>query len=112
MNLALDFGGREDFGSIESLSTAAGLQPTAAIESVAAVFREMLQTDGSPVRAVRHQPARPAQFGPLPPGLNPLVAPALRLRGISELYSHQAAAVAHSLAGENVVVVTPTASGK
>ncbi len=33
-------------------------------------------------------------------------------RGIRQLYSHQAEAVGHVLAGRNVVVVTPTASGK
>ncbi|HEX4773475.1 MAG TPA: DEAD/DEAH box helicase [Bryobacteraceae bacterium] len=112
MNLALDFGSREDFGSGESVSNTASLQSGAAIETLAAVFRKMLQSDGSPVRAVRHQSARPAQFGPFPPGLNPQVAPALQRRGIAELYSHQAEAVQRSLAGENVVVVTPTASGK
>ena len=36
----------------------------------------------------------------------------LRERGIEQLYTHQAAAVAHALAGRNVVITTPTASGK
>ncbi|MFO7173930.1 MAG: DEAD/DEAH box helicase, partial [Bacillota bacterium] len=37
---------------------------------------------------------------------------ALARRGIRRLYTHQAEAIAHALAGRSVVVVTPTASGK
>ena len=37
---------------------------------------------------------------------------ALAARGIQQLYTHQAAAFAHVLAGRNVVTITPTASGK
>ena len=33
-------------------------------------------------------------------------------RGIDQLYTHQAAAIDHALAGRNVVITTPTASGK
>ena len=36
----------------------------------------------------------------------------LRARGLDQLYTHQAEAIAHALGGRNVVVVTPTASGK
>src|SRR5690606_29920417 len=57
-------------------------------------------------------PARPARYGPWPEGLNPRLAEALGRRGIEALYTHQAAAVAAALRGENVVVVTGTASGK
>ena len=35
-----------------------------------------------------------------------------RRAGIQQLYTHQAAAFAHVLAGRNVVTITPTASGK
>jgi DEAD/DEAH box helicase domain-containing protein len=37
---------------------------------------------------------------------------ALRRRGIERLYAHQSEAIGHALGGRNVVVVTPTASGK
>src|SRR5205823_7125486 len=37
---------------------------------------------------------------------------ALDTRGIDQLYTHQAEAVDHALAGRHVVVITPTASGK
>lgn len=56
--------------------------------------------------------ARAAVTSPFPPTLNPALVDILRARGISSLYSHQAAATEHALAGRNVVVVTPTASGK
>ncbi len=56
--------------------------------------------------------ARAAVTSPFPTTLNPALVDILRARGISSLYSHQAAATEHALAGRNVVVVTPTASGK
>jgi DEAD/DEAH box helicase domain-containing protein len=82
------------------------------VTPLAARFVEALQQDGSPVRAVRHQPARAAQYGTYPETLNKRLRTALAARGIENLYTHQAAAVELSLAGKNVVVVTPTASGK
>lgn len=57
-------------------------------------------------------PPRPAAFAPLPSGLDSRLAAALRERGIQHLYRHQAQAVEAALAGDNLVVVTPTASGK
>jgi DEAD/DEAH box helicase domain-containing protein len=44
--------------------------------------------------------------------LSPPVAAALRQLGIPRLYSHQGEALAHIRAGKNVLVATPTASGK
>jgi DEAD/DEAH box helicase domain-containing protein len=64
------------------------------------------------VTAVRRLPAVPAAYGPFPDALDPRLGRALRARGVAELYTHQAEAIAHTLAGRNVVVVTPTASGK
>ncbi|MCB0072092.1 MAG: DEAD/DEAH box helicase [Caldilineaceae bacterium] len=57
-------------------------------------------------------PARPAQFAPMPDALHPRLRQALAARGITRLYSHQADAIDTALAGQDVVVVTPTASGK
>ena len=57
-------------------------------------------------------PARPAQYAPFPEGLDPRLVPVLQRRGVHQLYSHQAHAVREVLAGHDVVVVTPTASGK
>jgi DEAD/DEAH box helicase domain-containing protein len=82
------------------------------VHALAARFRESLQQEGSPVRAVRHQPAREARYAPFPDALNPALRSALAERGIEKLYTHQAAAVEHALSAKNTVVVTPTASGK
>lgn len=57
-------------------------------------------------------PAREAELRPLPEWLDPRIAAALRGRGIEALYSHQADALEHLRAGHDIVVVTPTASGK
>jgi len=62
--------------------------------------------------AVKHIPAREAQFRPLPEWVRPELAAAYRAKGIEQLYSHQAEAVDLARTGENFVVVTPTASGK
>ncbi len=62
--------------------------------------------------AWRTEPARPARYGGYPEGLNPKLVEALRDRGIADLYTHQHDAVDAVLKGENVCVVTPTASGK
>ncbi len=57
-------------------------------------------------------PARAADFSLFSKELHPALTGALGARGIDRLYSHQALAVEHALRGENVTVVTPTASGK
>ena len=57
-------------------------------------------------------PAREARYGDFPPELDARLLPVLRQRGVTRLYSHQAQSIAATLRGEDVVVVTPTASGK
>lgn len=57
-------------------------------------------------------PAQPARYGGFPAQLDPRLVQALRARGVAELYTHQADAVAAALSGRSTVVVTPTASGK
>ncbi|MFO8060629.1 MAG: DEAD/DEAH box helicase [Bacillota bacterium] len=52
------------------------------------------------------------QFAPIPSFIRPDLAEALESRGICQLYSHQAEALNRISRGENVVVATPTASGK
>ncbi len=64
------------------------------------------------VTAIRHEPAREARWEPLPDFLPSRVAEALRARGIDQLYFHQAEAMRRAREGRNLVVVTPTASGK
>src|SRR3972149_4312688 len=60
----------------------------------------------------RHIPASPPSLAPFPAALDGQLAEALAHRGIERLYSHQAEAVEAVLAGRNVAIVTPTASGK
>ena len=62
--------------------------------------------------AIKHIPAREAQFRPMPAWVRPELAAAYRAKGIDQLYSHQAAAAEIARAGKDFVVVTPTASGK
>ncbi len=53
-----------------------------------------------------------ARWAPLPEGLDPRLEAALAAKGYTRLYSHQRAVYDAARAGEHVVVVTPTASGK
>ena len=82
--------------------------------SVEDVLAELL-TEPSFAGGVLHHEviaARAAQTAPLPDWLDPRIRAALAERGIAELYVHQAAAIEAVRAGEDIVVVTPTASGK
>ena len=67
---------------------------------------------GEVITAVHHIPARAAQWEPMPDWVRPELAAAYRDKGVTQLYSHQARAVAAVHEGRNAVVVTPTASGK
>jgi DEAD/DEAH box helicase domain-containing protein len=62
--------------------------------------------------AVRHFPAREAQWADFPSWTHTDLKAAYTAKGIRQLYSHQAAAAEAVHAGKNVVIVTPTASGK
>lgn len=53
-----------------------------------------------------------AVYGPFPDSLRQELRGALRKKGINELYSHQSKAIELIDQGKNVVIVTPTASGK
>src|SRR5499427_5478086 len=67
---------------------------------------------GPLITATRYFQAKPAVFAPFPSSLDPRLVEALRSRGVERLYSHQARAFEIVDKGENLVVVTPTASGK
>jgi DEAD/DEAH box helicase domain-containing protein len=62
--------------------------------------------------AVKQMQARDAVFRPLPDWVRVELSGAYRDKGIEKLYSHQAATAELVHSGKNVVVVTPTASGK
>jgi DEAD/DEAH box helicase domain-containing protein len=79
-----------------------------------AVLDDLL-ADPSIARGVVHHavvPAREARYAPFPDWLDPRIRAGLASRGIDQLYTHQADAIEAVRAGEDVVVVTPTASGK
>ena len=64
------------------------------------------------VTAVRRLPAVEAAYAPFPADIDPRLRAAFESRGITQLYTHQAEAYAHVASGRQVVVTTPTASGK
>jgi DEAD/DEAH box helicase domain-containing protein len=82
--------------------------------SVETVLDDLLGDPSISRGVVHHEliPARPALTVPLPEWLDPRIRRGLASRGIDELYVHQAQAIEAVRAGEDVVVVTPTASGK
>ncbi|GHV94766.1 putative ATP-dependent helicase YprA [Spirochaetia bacterium] len=57
-------------------------------------------------------PAEEGIFAPFPADLDQRIAESLHRRGIDQLYTHQAEVWERVREGKNVVVVTPTASGK
>jgi DEAD/DEAH box helicase domain-containing protein len=64
------------------------------------------------VTAVRRLPAAAAQYASFPSAIDDRLRSALATRGVTQLYTHQAEAIQHALAGRHTVVITPTASGK
>jgi DEAD/DEAH box helicase domain-containing protein len=83
----------------------------ATVEEIVASLGER-DRSGEVLTAVRQIPAREAQFAPMPPWVRKELAAAYSAKGIAQLYTHQAAAAEAVRGGRNVVVVTPTASGK
>src|SRR6185369_12261195 len=79
-----------------------------------AVLARLLEEPSLAGAVVHHEviPPREAIMAPFPAWLDPRIAAGLERRGISALYSHQAEAIESVHAGEDIVVVTPTASGK
>jgi len=105
MNLSLDF---PDPSREESL----GLSRRADLETAIARLHDLMAEPDSPIRAIRHQPARPGEFAEMPESIPPALRKVLDGKGIRQLYTHQAASFRILSEGRNAVVVTPTASGK
>src|SRR5687767_10632691 len=75
--------------------------------------RAPLGREADPIVTAAHRlPAIAASFAPFPEGIDDRLRGALAVRGIEQLYTHQAEAFQHVLARRNVVTITPTASGK
>jgi len=67
---------------------------------------------GEVITALHHIPAREALWAAMPRWVRAELATAYSSKGIERLYTHQAAAAEAVRAEQNIVVVTPTASGK
>lgn len=74
-------------------------------------LRDMAAPYGS-ITTIKYLPPRPGSFNDYPPDVHPRLVEALKKKGFSSLYSHQNQAWQKIREGKNVVVVTPTASGK
>ena len=64
------------------------------------------------IRAIKHLPAREGEYLEYPADVQPALTEALQEKGFSKLYSHQHSSWKLLKDGKNIVVVTPTASGK
>lgn len=78
------------------------------------VVERMLQDPSiaGSIAAYREIPARQSSYAAFPARIDQRLLSALSARGINRLYSHQAAAIEAVFRAENVITVTPTASGK
>ncbi len=85
-------------------------QPLSATEALERFLSEPGVAEAVAVR--RLLPSQEAVFAPLPEWLDPRLARALERRGIRSLYSHQREALDALQAGQDIAIVTPTASGK
>jgi DEAD/DEAH box helicase domain-containing protein len=103
MNLSLGF---PDPAQERMLARRGGL------EGAVSKFEQWANDPASPIRAIRRQPARESDFSEMPENLAGTLRQVLQRRGIQRLYTHQAEAFDIAASGKNVVVVTPTASGK
>ena len=97
----------------ESLAVRAAVE-SSSITSVREVLEgfALRDRDGETLTAVRHFPARPAQWADFPAWIHAALRAAYNAKHIERLYSHQAAAAEAVHDGKNIVIVTPTASGK
>jgi DEAD/DEAH box helicase domain-containing protein len=97
----------------ESLAVQAARHSTSItrVHEVLDAFAERDAT-GEILTAVRHFPAREAQWADFPAWVSGDLRAAYAAKGIRRLYSHQAEAAETVHAGKNAVIVTPTASGK
>ena len=89
-------------------------RPPASLETVHNILGSLVARyrQEEVLTTVRQIQAREAKFRPMPDWVTSALAEAYRAKGIRDLYSHQAMSAELVRDGKNVVVVTPTASGK
>jgi DEAD/DEAH box helicase domain-containing protein len=78
-------------------------------------FIDELRADGKTGKQLVHAaylPGSEARFGELDPALPAPLMGAIRRHGIDQLWSHQVEGIAAARRGEDVLITTPTASGK
>jgi DEAD/DEAH box helicase domain-containing protein len=97
--------------SLFAVSRAPETLPTTRALGIVNGFIERDPT-GEIITAVRRFPAREAEFAEFPSWIHTDLVTAYKAKGVHQPYSHQAAAAEAVHAGKNVVIVTPTASGK
>jgi DEAD/DEAH box helicase domain-containing protein len=85
---------------------------TSALDRLTGAAPERVDNPDAWITTVRRLPPLEARYAPFGEDLDARLCDILRQRGIDQLYTHQAAAIDHALAGRHVVVTTPTASGK
>ena len=82
------------------------------IKGLVRQFEGLRKRPNSPVAALRTRKAREARFADFPQTIDSRLREALAAKGIERPYTHQALSWNGIASNENVVVVTPTASGK
>jgi DEAD/DEAH box helicase domain-containing protein len=97
-----------------SIAVSRALDPTTSIARTFGAVNAFLERDptGEIVTAVRRFPAREAQWADFPGWLHTDLVAVYAAKGVRRPYTHQADAAEAVHAGKNVVIVTPTASGK
>src|SRR5713226_1940555 len=97
-----------------TLSESLAPRSVAALETVQEILGALVARycQDEVLTSVRQIPAREAKFRPVPGWVTSALCETYRAKGIQELYSHQALTAERVHDGRNVVVVTPTASGK
>jgi len=91
-----------------------GKSPLQAVGRASLALQALAERDetGEVLTAVRHFPAREALWAEFPEWVSADLRAAYEAKGIARLYSHQAAAAEAVHSQKNIVIVTPTASGK
>ena len=99
---------------VTPISMARPSQASVSLARVSQVLDTFASHDssGDVLTAVRHYPSREAQWAEFPAWVHNDLRAAYNAKGIRQLYTHQATAAEAVHAGKNVVIVTPTASGK
>src|SRR5215472_7360912 len=90
------------------------LKDSVTLAQVREIVEQFAERDrlGEIITAVHHIPAREAKFAPMPEWVRAELVRAYAEKGVNRLYSHQAMAAEAVREQRNVVIVTPTASGK